>query len=32
MGDVAHPEELGNRIADELRAQGADVILDELAF
>ena len=32
VGDVAHPEALGNKIADELRAQGADVILAELAL
>jgi hydroxymethylbilane synthase len=31
-GDVAHPEALGNKVADELRAQGADVILAELAL
>ena len=32
IGDVAQPEVLGNKIADELRAQGADVILAELAI
>lgn len=32
IGDIAHPEALGNKIADELRAQGADVILAELAL
>jgi hydroxymethylbilane synthase len=32
IGDIAHPETLGNKIADELRAQGADVILAELAL
>jgi hypothetical protein len=32
IGDVAHPEVLGNKIADALRAQGADVILAELAI
>jgi len=31
-GDIAHPEALGNKIADALRAQGADVILAELAL
>jgi hypothetical protein len=31
-GDIADPEALGSRIADELRAQGADVILAELKF
>jgi hydroxymethylbilane synthase len=32
IGDIAHPELLGNKIADELRAQGADAILAELAI
>jgi hydroxymethylbilane synthase len=32
IGEIAHPETLGNKIADELRAQGADVILAELAL
>lgn len=32
VGEIAHPEALGNKIADELRAQGADVILAELAL
>jgi hydroxymethylbilane synthase len=31
-GDIANPEELGGRIADALRAQGADAILAELAL
>jgi hydroxymethylbilane synthase len=31
-GDIAYPEALGNKIADALRAQGADVILAELAL
>lgn len=31
-GDIEHPEALGNRIADALRAQGADRILAELAL
>jgi hydroxymethylbilane synthase len=31
-GEIAQPEVLGNKIADELRAQGADVILAELAL
>jgi hypothetical protein len=31
-GDMAKPEELGGRIADALRAQGADAILAELAL
>jgi len=31
-GDVSHPEALGNKVADALRAQGADVILAELAL
>ena len=31
-GEISNPEDLGNRIADELRAQGADVILAELAL
>lgn len=31
-GDIAHPEELGSRIAAALRAQGADAILAELAL
>lgn len=30
IGDIAHPEALGNKVADELRAQGADEILAEL--
>lgn len=30
MGDVAHPEALGNKIAEELRAQGAGEILAAL--
>jgi len=32
VGDIADPEALGNLIADDLRAQGADVILAELAL
>ncbi len=32
IGEISHPEALGNKIADELRAQGADVILAELAL
>jgi hydroxymethylbilane synthase len=32
IGEIDHPEALGNKIADELRAQGADVILAELAL
>jgi hydroxymethylbilane synthase len=32
IGDIADPEALGIKIADELRAQGADVILAELAI
>lgn len=32
IGEIAHPEALGTAIADELRAQGADVILAELAL
>jgi hydroxymethylbilane synthase len=32
IGDITHPEALGNKIADELRAQGADAILAELAL
>ena len=31
-GDIAHPEELGCRVAAALRAQGADAILAELAL
>jgi len=30
-GDIADPEALGNRVADALRAQGADEVLAELA-
>lgn len=32
VGEIANPEALGNQIADELRKQGADVILAELAL
>ncbi|MBI3222122.1 MAG: hydroxymethylbilane synthase [Nitrosomonadales bacterium] len=32
VGEVSDPETLGNRIADELRAQGADKILAELVL
>lgn len=32
IGEIANPEALGTAIADELRAQGADVILAELAL
>jgi hydroxymethylbilane synthase len=32
VGDIVNPEALGNLIADDLRAQGADVILAELAL
>src|SRR3990172_7506972 len=32
MGDIAHPEALGNKVADALRAQGADEILAALAL
>jgi len=32
IGDIANPEALGDKIADELRAQGADAILAELAL
>jgi hydroxymethylbilane synthase len=31
-GDIANPEALGNRIADELRTQGAEEILAELSL
>jgi hypothetical protein len=31
-GDIAQPEALGNRIAEALRAQGADEILAALAL
>ncbi|MHB1236370.1 MAG: hydroxymethylbilane synthase [Gallionella sp.] len=31
-GDIAHPEALGNKIAEALRAQGADKILADLAL
>jgi hydroxymethylbilane synthase len=32
IGEIAHPEALGNKVAEALRAQGADVILAELVL
>jgi len=32
IGEIENPEALGNKVADELRAQGADVILAELVL
>jgi basic membrane lipoprotein Med (substrate-binding protein (PBP1-ABC) superfamily) len=32
IGEISNPEALGTIIANELRAQGADVILAELAL